>query len=47
MQDVGGEEEADDEGGDEAQHAIDEPGAQLDQVLDQRGFGGVDVLLCS
>src|SRR6185369_16863687 len=43
--DVAGEEEADDEGEEERDQRLDQPRAQLDQVLHQRRLGRLDLLL--
>src|SRR5262249_50016266 len=43
--DLLGEKEADDERDAERDRRLDQPGAQLDQVLDQRRLGGLDVLV--
>ena len=38
-------EKADDEGEHEACHTINQPGAELEQVIEQRGFRGVNIFL--
>ena len=43
--DLLGEEEAEDEGDAEADQRLDQPRAQLDQMIHQRGLGGLDVLV--
>src|SRR5262249_2698215 len=43
--DLLGEEEADDEGREEGEQRLDQPAAQLDQVLEERRLGGLDVLV--
>ncbi len=43
--DLLGEEEAEDEGDAERQQRLDQARAQLDQMIDQRSLGGVDVFL--
>src|SRR5581483_9844720 len=41
--DLLGEEEAEDEGHAEAEQRLDQPRAQLDQMVHQRGFAGLDI----
>src|SRR5262249_47807090 len=43
--DLLGEEEADDERHEEGKQRLDQPAAQLDQVLEERRLGGLDVLV--